>query len=345
MTAPFLVRHLGPSENDQERMLAELGLDSLEALAAEVVPADILLPPAAAEEGLPQACGEAEALAELAAIAATNDVRRSLIGLGYAGTATPALIQRHVLENPCWYTAYTPYQAEIAQGRLEALLNYQTLVSELTGLPIANASLLDEGTAAAEAMAMALAVSRRSGARRFLVDAAVFPQTLAVLQTRAEPLGIVVETVDAEALAAALDAGTAPDPALPDDAFGIVLQLPGCGGRLWNPAPLLAAARSAGVISTVAVDPLAQVLLAPVGHLGADIAVGSLQRFGVPMGFGGPHAAFFATREEFKRQIPGRLVGQSRDAQGNPALRLALQTREQHIRRDKATSNICTAQV
>ena len=345
MTAPFLVRHLGPSENDQERMLAELGLDSLEALAAEVVPADILLPPAAAEEGLPQACGEAEALAELAAIAATNDVRRSLIGLGYAGTATPALIQRHVLENPCWYTAYTPYQAEIAQGRLEALLNYQTLVSELTGLPIANASLLDEGTAAAEAMAMALAVSRRSGARRFLVDAAVFPQTLAVLQTRAEPLGIVVETVDAEALAAALDAGTAPDPALPEDAFGIVLQLPGCGGRLWNPAPLLAAARSAGVISTVAVDPLAQVLLAPVGHLGADIAVGSLQRFGVPMGFGGPHAAFFATREEHKRQIPGRLVGQSRDAEGNPALRLALQTREQHIRRDKATSNICTAQV
>ena len=345
MTAPFLVRHLGPSESDQERMLAELGLSSLEALAAEVVPADILLPPAAAEEGLPPACGEAEALVELAAIAATNEVRRSLIGLGYAGTATPALIQRHVLENPCWYTAYTPYQAEIAQGRLEALLNYQTLVSELTGLPIANASLLDEGTAAAEAMAMALSVSRRGEARRFLVDAAVFPQTLAVLQTRAEPLDIVLESFDAEALAAAFDAGTAPDPALPDDAFGMVLQLPGGGGRLWNPAPLLAAARSAGVISTVAVDPLAQVLLAPVGHLGADIAVGSLQRFGVPMGFGGPHAAFFATREEHKRQIPGRLVGQSRDAEGNPALRLALQTREQHIRRDKATSNICTAQV
>jgi glycine dehydrogenase len=345
MTAPFLVRHLGPSESDQERMLAELGLDSLEALAAAVVPSDILLPPAAAEEGLPLACGEAEALAELAAIAAQNDVRRSLIGLGYAGTATPALIQRHVLENPCWYTAYTPYQAEIAQGRLEALLNYQTLVSELTGLPIANASLLDEGTAAAEAMAMSLSVSRRSTARRFLVDAAVFPQTLAVLQTRAEPLDIVLESFDAEALAAALDAGTAPDPALPDDVFGLLLQLPGCGGRLWNPAPLLAAARSAAVIATVAVDPLAQVLLAPVGHLGADIAVGSLQRFGVPMGFGGPHAAFFATREEHKRQIPGRLVGQSRDAEGNPALRLALQTREQHIRRDKATSNICTAQV
>ena len=345
MTAPFLDRHLGPSESEQERMLVELGVASLEDLAAEVVPADILLPPAAAQEGLPVACGEAEALAELAAIAAQNAVRRSLIGLGYAGTATPALIQRHVLENPCWYTAYTPYQAEIAQGRLEALLNYQTLVSELTGLPIANASLLDEGTAAAEAMAMAQAVSRRAGARRFLVDRALFPQTLAVLQTRAEPLGITLEPIDAEALAAALDAGTAPDPALPDDAFGLLLQLPGTEGRLWNPAPLLAAARSAGVIATVAVDPLAQVLLAPVGHLGADIAVGSLQRFGVPMGFGGPHAAFFATREEHKRLIPGRLVGQSRDAEGNPALRLALQTREQHIRRDKATSNICTAQV
>ncbi|MEB3255452.1 MAG: glycine dehydrogenase (aminomethyl-transferring), partial [Synechococcaceae cyanobacterium] len=283
MTAPFLVRHLGPSESEQERMLAELGVTSLEALAAEVVPADILLPPAAAEEGLPLACGEAEALAELAVIAAGNEVRRSLIGLGYAGTATPALIQRHVLENPCWYTAYTPYQAEIAQGRLEALLNYQTLVSELTGLPIANASLLDEGTAAAEAMAMALAVSRRAGARRFLVDRAVFPQTLAVLQTRAEPLGIRLESIDAEALAAALDAGSAPDPALADDVFGLLLQLPGSDGRLWNPASLLAAARSAGVIATVAVDPLAQVLLAPVGHLGADIAVGSLQRFGVPM--------------------------------------------------------------
>jgi glycine dehydrogenase len=324
-------------------MLAELGLSSLEELAAEVVPADILLPAAAAEEGLPQPCGEAEALVELAAIAALNQPRRSLIGLGYHGTATPALIQRHVLENPCWYTAYTPYQAEIAQGRLEALLNFQTLVSELTGLPIANASLLDEGTAAAEAMAMAMAVCRRAGSRRFLVDRAVLPQTLAVLQTRAEPLGIELELIDAEALAASLD--DAADPALPEDAFGLLLQLPGSGGRLWNPAPLLAAARAAGLIATVAIDPLAQVLLAPVGELGADIAVGSLQRFGVPMGFGGPHAAFFATREEYKRQIPGRLVGQSRDAEGNPALRLALQTREQHIRRDKATSNICTAQV
>ncbi len=328
-------------------MLAELGLASLDQLAAGIVPADILLPAAEAEAGLPEPCSEAEALAELAALAGRNRVLRSLIGLGYHGTATPALIQRHVLENPCWYTAYTPYQAEIAQGRLEALLNFQTLVSELTGLPIANASLLDEATAAAEAMAMASAVTPRRGGRRFLVDRAVLPQTLAVLRTRAEPLGIVLETIDAEALAVALDRPGSPDGPEPFDAdvFGLLLQLPGVDGRLWDPTALLAAASAAEVISTVAVDPLAQTLLAPVGALGADIAVGSLQRYGVPMGFGGPHAAFFATREVFKRQIPGRLVGQSRDAEGNPALRLALQTREQHIRRDKATSNICTAQV
>ncbi len=332
-------------------MLAELGLDSLESLAAAVIPAEILLSPETAGEGLPEPCSEAEALAELGQIAALNQPRRSLIGLGYCGTATPALIQRHVLENPCWYTAYTPYQAEIAQGRLEALLNFQTLVSELTGLPIANASLLDEATAAAEAMALALAVGKRPGARRFLVDRAVLPQTLAVLRTRAEPLEITLELIDAEALSvrlasSAFDASASDlEAALAADAFGLLLQLPGTAGRLWDPSPLLAAAQAAGVIATVAIDPLAQVLLAPIGDLGADIAVGSLQRYGVPMGFGGPHAAFFATREAFKRQIPGRLVGQSRDAEGHPALRLALQTREQHIRRDKATSNICTAQV
>jgi len=339
VAAPFLLRHLGPGEQDRQFMLAELGLSSLEALAHEVVPTGILLTPEAAAEGLPEGVSEAEALAELADIAARNSSHRSLIGLGYYGTATPALIQRHVLENPCWYTAYTPYQAEIAQGRLEALLNFQTLVSELTGLPIANASLLDEGTAAAEAMAMALNVCRRPEVRRFLVDQQVFPQTLAVLQTRAEPLGIVLESVDLESLARQTE------PSLADDVFGLLIQLPGVAGRLWDPSNLLAAARSAGVISTVAVDPLAQTLLAPVGILGADIAIGSLQRYGVPMGFGGPHAAFFATLDAYKRHIPGRLVGQSRDAEGNPALRLALQTREQHIRRDKATSNICTAQV
>jgi glycine dehydrogenase len=332
----FACRHLGPGLREQGRMLAELGLETLEQLAAQVVPADILLSPEQACQGLPEPCDEATALAELAAIAAGNRVVRSLIGQGYYDTATPALLQRHVFENPAWYTAYTPYQAEIAQGRLEALLNFQTLISELTGLPISNASLLDEATAAAEAMALARAVGRNHQARRFLVDRQVFPQTLAVLQTRAEPLGIELELVDAEDLA---------PQALPEGAFGLLLQLPGNRGRLWNPEPLLRAAADAGLVSAVAIDPLAQVLLAPVGELGADIAIGSAQRFGVPMGFGGPHAAFFATRPAFQRQIPGRLVGQSRDAEGQPALRLALQTREQHIRRDKATSNICTAQV
>jgi glycine dehydrogenase len=336
--SPFLQRHLGPSPQDLERMLELVGSTDLESFAAEVVPAEILLPESEAARGLPQGVGEAQALAELRRIAAANQVRRSLIGLGYYGTATPALIQRHVLENPCWYTAYTPYQAEIAQGRLEALLNFQTLISELTGLPIANASLLDEGTAAAEAMALSAAVCRRPGARRFLVDTAVFPQTLAVLRTRAEPLGIVVETVDPAAADFSADA-------FGDDGFGLLLQLPGSGGRLWDPRAAIAAAHAAGALVTVAIDPLAQVLLEPVGALGADIAVGSSQRFGVPLFFGGPHAAFFATTEAHKRQIPGRLVGRSVDAEGNPALRLALQTREQHIRRDKATSNICTAQV
>ena len=344
MGESFSLRHLGPSENEQELMLQELGLASLEDLAAEVVPPDILLPKETASTGLPEACGEATALAELAEIASLNVVMRSLIGLGYHGTITPALIQRHVLENPCWYTAYTPYQAEIAQGRLEALLNFQSLVSELTGLPVANASLLDEATAAAESMSMAYGLCRRQGVRRFLVDRNVLPQTLAVLRTRAEPLGIELELVDAEGWAARLAAGE-PIPPLPSDGFGLFLQLPALSGKLWDPSPLLQASQQAGWISTVAVDPLAQVLLEPVGKLGADIAVGSLQRYGVPMGFGGPHAAFFATQEAFKRQIPGRLVGRSLDAEGNPALRLALQTREQHIRRDKATSNICTAQV
>ena len=339
--ATFESRHIGPSADDQRQMLAELGASSLEDLASQIVPAEILLPPEEALVGLPEPCSEAQALAELAAIAGQNQVVRSLIGQGYYGTATPAVIQRHVFENPGWYTAYTPYQAEIAQGRLEALLNFQTLICELTGLPIANASLLDEATAAAEAMALARSVCKRPQAQRFLVDRAVFPQTLAVLQTRAEPLGIELELIDAQALAASGTAATT----LAGDVFGLLLQLPGAGGGLWDPSSLLAAARGAGVITAVAIDPLAQVLLQPVGELGADIAVGSTQRFGVPMGFGGPHAAFFATTDAFKRQIPGRLVGQSLDAEGRPALRLALQTREQHIRRDKATSNICTAQV
>ncbi|MCX5932146.1 MAG: aminomethyl-transferring glycine dehydrogenase [Cyanobacteria bacterium] len=345
--SPFLQRHLGPSASEQARMLERLGCADLESFVAEVVPGDILIPPSAAEQELPAGVGEAEALTELRRIASLNQVRRSLIGLGYYGTATPALIQRHVLENPCWYTAYTPYQAEIAQGRLEALLNFQTLISELTGLPIANASLLDEATAAAEAMSLSAGACRRSEARRFLVDEQVFPQTLEVLRTRAEPLGILIETFDPVTVAAAGSVATAAggDQVFGPDVFGVLLQLPGSHGRLFDPSAVTMAAHQAGAMVTVAIDPLAQVLLAPVGTLGADIAIGSSQRFGVPLGFGGPHAAFFATTEAHKRQIPGRLVGRSIDAEGRPALRLALQTREQHIRRDKATSNICTAQV
>ena len=330
--SPFVSRHIGPGEQAQQRMLKALGFKDLEAFLRAVVPANIFdsLPPV---EALPRGCTEASALAELRALADANQVRRSLIGLGYYDTVTPAVIQRQVLENPSWYTAYTPYQAEIAQGRLEALFNFQTLISELTGLPIANASLLDEGTAAAEAMAMSLSTCRRQEAKRFLVDAAVLPQTLAVLQTRALPIGVELEVVEPEAFRWG------------EDVFGVLLQLPGRCGRLWDPTACIAAAHHSGALVTVAVDPLAQVVLAPVGELGADIAVGSTQRFGVPMGGGGPHAAFFATRDAFRRQVPGRIVGQSRDADGQPAFRLALQTREQHIRRDKATSNICTAQV
>ncbi|MFZ9952620.1 MAG: glycine dehydrogenase (aminomethyl-transferring), partial [Vulcanococcus sp.] len=317
--SPFVARHVGPSPAEQARMLADLGLNDLEQLLAEVVPSEIRLDPAQGVADLPEGCDEARALAELRAIAASNQVRRSLIGLGYHGCITPALIQRHVLENPAWYTAYTPYQAEISQGRLEALLNFQTLISELTGLPIANASLLDEPTAAAEAMALSFNARRNSAAHRYLVDAETLPQTWAVLQTRAEPLGIELVRLEARHQLEAM--------ALLEGAFGLLLQLPGAGGALWDPAPLIAAARAAGLIVTAAVDPLAQVLLAPVGQLGVEIAVGSSQRFGVPLGFGGPHAAFFATTEAHQRRIPGRLVGQSRDAEGQPALRLALQTR------------------
>jgi len=333
----FVQRHIGPTPAEQQTMLRDLGLTDLESLVRQVVPEPIRLEPAEALEGLPTGCQEAQALTELQQIAAANDVRRSLIGLGYYGCITPALIQRHVFENPAWYTAYTPYQAEISQGRLEALLNFQTLISELTGLPIANASLLDEATAAAEAMALSLGACRNRNARRFLVDEAVFPQTWAVLETRAEPLELVLERVKPQELVDRPEAF--------GDAFGLLLQLPGSSGALWHPGGVIAAARDAGVIVTAAVDPMAQVLMAPVAELGVEIAVGSTQRLGIPLGFGGPHAAFFATTPAHQRKIPGRLVGQSVDAEGHPALRLALQTREQHIRRDKATSNICTAQV
>ena len=332
-TDGFVQRHLGPSPSDQALMLERLGCQNLEELLQQCVPAAILLSPEEALGGLPEGCPEGEALADLQKLASENKLLRSLIGLGYYSCPTPALLQRHVFENPAWYTAYTPYQAEIAQGRLEALLNFQTLISELTGLPIANASLLDEATAAAEAMALARGVSNRPESKRFHVQADLFPQTLAVLQTRAEPLAIELVLEDPAEME------------FSSDSFGLLLQLPGASGACPNPGAVIARAKAAGALVIAVVDPLAQVLMEPVANLGVDIAVGSAQRFGVPLGFGGPHAAFFACSETYKRQIPGRLVGVSKDKEGNPALRLALQTREQHIRRDKATSNICTAQV
>ena len=287
-----------------------------------------------AKMDLPPAIDEAGAIAELRALAEQNRRLKSLIGLGYHGTHTPPVIQRNVLENPGWYTAYTPYQAEIAQGRLEALLNFQTVITELTGMQIANASLLDEATAAAEAMAMAHAISR-AGSDVIAVAADLHPQTRAVLATRAKPLGLTLTDTppgDTGAIRAARP-------------FAVLLQYPGSTGAIRDLGPEIAAAHDISALAIVAADPLSMVLLTPPGEMGADIVVGSAQRFGVPMGFGGPHAGFMATRDAFKRHMPGRLVGVSQDAAGQPALRLALQTREQHIRREKATSNICTAQV
>ena len=328
----FFSRHVGLTEKNQSAIFELLGHSSLEDFIASVVPNNIL-EGTIDNQTLNDGCSEIQALEEISSMAAKNKVVRSLIGLGYHGTALPSVIKRNVLENPSWYTAYTPYQAEISQGRLEALFNFQTLISELTGLPIANSSLLDEATAAAEAMSMSFALNKSKDAKRFLVDDQVLPQTLAVLNTRAKPLGILLEVVDPENFH------------LDQDVFGMLLQLPRRNGCLWNPSEVISRIHQCGGLATVAIDPLCQVLIAPVAELGADIAVGSSQRFGLPMGFGGPHAAFFATKEIFKRQIPGRLVGQSFDSEGQIALRLALQTREQHIRRDRATSNICTAQV
>ena len=322
MVSDFINRHIGLSVQDKTQMLEDLGLSSLDELVREIVPDSILF----RGENLIEGCDENQALKELKEIASHNKVKRSLIGQGYYGTITPPVIQRNVLENPAWYTSYTPYQAEISQGRLEALFNYQTLVTELTGLPITNASLLDEGTAAAEAMILAFNASKKN---LFLVDSKVFPQTLKVLQTRAKPLGIKILTVDTSQPLSVEDYM---------DAFAIIHQFPNNHGQIKYTPNYFKGTKIA------IVDPLCQVLMQPVGELGFDIAVGSMQRFGVPMGFGGPHAAFFATTEKYKRKIPGRIVGQSVDSQGNKALRLALQTREQHIRRDKATSNICTAQ-
>ncbi len=308
-------------------MLATLGFDSLDALADRAVPADIRL---RRPLNLPPPVSEFEALARLRAIAAENEVCRSFIGMGYYDCITPPVIQRNMLENPGWYTQYTPYQSEISQGRLEMLLNFQTMVCDLTALPIANASLLDEATACAEAMMMCHRL--KSGRNVFLVSAGCHPQNLAVVQTRAKALGIEVVVQENDAFE------------FNDNVCGVLVQYPDTLGTIHDFAPLAEKAHAAGALVVVATDLLALTLLRPPGESGADIAVGSAQRFGVPLGFGGPHAAFFATRDEFKRQMPGRLVGVSKDSRGKPALRLALGTREQHIRREKATSNICTAQ-
>ena len=324
----FIGRHIGPSINQQTRMLEDLGLSNLDELVDQIVPKSILIDKEALK-GIPQGCDEKKALSELRVIADKNIVRNRS-ERGYYETFCPPVIQRNVFENPAWYTSYTPYQAEISQGRLEALFNFQTLITELTGLPIANASLLDEGTAAAEAMIMSYGAAK--GRNKFIVDKNVFSQTLSVIQTRAEPLGIEVEVCDLQNNVSF------------ENTFGILIQLPGNGGELWDPTSIIYTAKEYDVLVTAAVDPFLQVLMKPVGEIGADIAVGSCQRFGIPMGNGGPHAAYFATVEKFQRKIPGRIVGQSVDNEGNTALRLALQTREQHIRRDKATSNICTAQ-
>ena len=332
-TDTFIHRHIGPTDADAQEMLATLGLQSLEELSKATVPANIRLQK---ELDLPLHRGEQAVLEEIRSIATENTIYRSLIGMGYHDCITPGVIQRNIFENPSWYTQYTPYQAEIAQGRLEALVNFQTLVTDLTGLPLANASLLDEATAAAEAMAMCLAISRSSGRERtaFFASQDCHPQTIAVMQTRAEPLGMTLRVGPTQTI----------DFSNPQLA-GILLQYPMTDGSVVDYSALVSQAHAAGIQVVVATDLLALTLLRPPGEFGADIAVGSSQRFGVPLGFGGPHAAFLATAEAFKRQMPGRIVGVSKDVTGKLAYRLSLQTREQHIRREKATSNICTAQV
>ncbi|MGA5651775.1 aminomethyl-transferring glycine dehydrogenase [Streptomyces seoulensis] len=330
---PFEQRHIGPDQEAQAKMLAQVGYGSLDELTAAAVP-DVIKNVDALD--LPGARTEAEVIAELRGLADHNQVLGSMIGLGYHGTFTPPVILRNVMENPAWYTAYTPYQPEISQGRLEALLNFQTMVADLTGLPTSGASLLDEGTAAAEAMAL----SRRMGKNKkglFLVDADTLPQTIAVIETRAEPAGVEVVVAD-------LSDGIPADIA-ERDITGVLLQYPGASGVVRDLKPVVEQAHGLGALVTVAADLLALTLLTSPGELGADIAIGTTQRFGVPMGFGGPHAGYMAVHEKFARSLPGRLVGVSVDADGHRAYRLALQTREQHIRREKATSNICTAQV
>lgn len=326
--AEFVARHIGIEAEDERRMLSAIGMASRQALIDALVPRAIAR---ARPMNLPEPLTEAQALSELKGIAAKNKLLKSFIGQGYHGTYTPGVILRNVLENPAWYTAYTPYQAEISQGRMEALVNFQTMVTDLTGLAMANASMLDEATAAAEAMTLALRVGKSKSTTFFVADD-VLPQTLEVVRTRAQPLGIEVVTGPVDAAAAA-------------KAFAVLLQYPGVTGVVRDLQPVIAAVHAAGGMAIVAADLLALTILKPPGEMGADIAVGTTQRFGMPMGNGGPHAAYMATKDEYKRSLPGRIVGVSVDTHGNPAYRLALQTREQHIRREKATSNICTAQV
>ena len=326
----FVPRHVGPDEQDVGEMLRTLGFQSLDALIDATIPAKIRF---RGRLDLPKGMTEAEVLAHFRAIAAKNQVFRSFIGMGYSDCVTPPVIQRNIIENPGWYTAYTPYQAEIAQGRLEALLNFQTMVMDLTGLEIANASLLDEATAAAEAMTMSYALKGKPGKEVFLVASECHPQTIDVVKTRASVRGITVRV------------SSYADFAIGPDVFGALVQYPATDGGLIDYTKTCEEVHAADALVTVAADLLGLVLLTPPGEWGADVVVGNSQRFGVPLGYGGPHAAFFATKDEFKRHLPGRIIGVSRDADGRPALRMALQTREQHIRREKATSNVCTAQV
>ena len=326
----FAARHIGLGAEETAAMLAALGAPSLQAFIERVIPENIRTQKPFA--GLPEARSEREALAAMRALAEQNEVYTSMIGMGYYGTITPPVIQRNILENPGWYTAYTPYQAEVSQGRLEALLNFQQMVIDLTGLPLANASLLDEGTAAAEAMAMAKRAAK-SKANAFFVDADTHPQTIGVLKTRAAGFGW------------SLVIGDPARDLKPTEVFGALVSYPGSSGAVRDHREAMASLHKAGALAVMATDLLALALLTPPGELGADIAIGSAQRLGVPMGYGGPHAAFFATKDDHKRIMPGRLIGVSVDANGHPALRMAMQTREQHIRRERATSNICTAQV
>lgn len=332
-TAPFRDRHIGTDASAQAEMLQALGYETVTALVERAVPASIHAAPVA-DSAIPFAATEAEALAELRELASQNRPARAMIGLGYYDTLTPSVIARNVFENPSWYTAYTPYQPEISQGRLEALINFQTMVTDLTGLATANASMLDEATAVVEGMLVARRASK-SASNVFLVDADALPQTKALLAHRAAALGIEIVEVDFSAETARVEVA----------AFGAFVQYPGASGRVWDPSAVIGSVQEQGGLVVVAADLLALTLLRSPGSLGADIAVGTTQRFGVPMGFGGPHAGYMAVRSGLERQLPGRLVGVSVDAEGRPAYRLSLQTREQHIRREKATSNICTAQV